>query len=229
MGPLPRRAGGAIGQKLQIAVCIFPVVVMLCFIPAAGLLELKRGTHASDAKLNFRTGSRCDVFLQWFISGAQSNSEPEFSAFLKEYLLLLFFFFILLLTPNSTSAVNLAQGRGVFWLGGWILFWFFLVVCFFKINALLIQIYKMSLSKLSLFDIQLYICPASVRYKVGLLSSAAACSGKTYSVFIITFIILPYSVLTLWIGVSPSKLSLVLARSVKSVDQLEFRTDDLLF
>lgn len=224
MGPLPRRAGGAIGQKLQIAVCIFPVVVMLCFIPAAGLLELKRGTHASDAKLNFRTGSRCDVFLQWFISGAQSNSEPEFSAFLKEYLL----FFILLLTPNSTSAVNLAQGRWVFWLVGFC-FVFFLVVCFFKINALLIQIYKMSLSKLSLFDIQLYICPASVRYKVGLLSSAAACSGKTYSVFIIPFIILPYSVLTLWIGVSPSKLSLVLARSVKSVDQLEFRTDDLLF
>lgn len=92
MGPLPCRAGGAIGQKLQIAVCIFPVVVMLCFIPAAGLLELKRGTHASDAKLNFRTGSRCDVFLQWFISGAQSNSEPEFSAFLKEYLLFFFFF-----------------------------------------------------------------------------------------------------------------------------------------
>lgn len=114
---------------------------------------------------------------------------------------------------------------------GWLVFvlFFFLVVCFFKINALLIQIYKMSLSKLSLFDIQLYICPASVRYKVGLLSSAAACSGKTYSVFIIPFIILPYSVLTLWIGVSPSKLSLVLARSVKSVDQLEFRTDDLLF
>lgn len=64
MGPLPCRTGGAISQKQQTTVCIFSVVVMLCFIPDAELLELEGGSCASDAKLNFCTGSRRDVFLQ---------------------------------------------------------------------------------------------------------------------------------------------------------------------